>query len=61
MAVRPTSEDTKNQYSTANALLKGVAQDNLKVLSSAMQRMDHYWAGIAYVSDVLEQKALSMC
>ncbi|VDB86679.1 unnamed protein product [Peniophora sp. CBMAI 1063] len=59
MGVLP-QEDSKATYSTANAVLKSVAQDNLKVLSSAMQRMDHYWAGIAYVSDVLEQKAVNM-
>ncbi|KZV61643.1 hypothetical protein PENSPDRAFT_658747 [Peniophora sp. CONT] len=61
MIIRPTTDSGETAgHSSANTLLKRQAHDNLKVLNSAMQRMDHYWAGIAYVSGVLEQKALAM-
>ncbi|TRM66722.1 fungal-specific transcription factor domain-containing protein [Schizophyllum amplum] len=38
-------------------LLTSLARQNLSSMHRAIQRMEHYWAGISYVSSVLDQKA----
>ncbi|KAF8057613.1 fungal-specific transcription factor domain-containing protein [Lyophyllum atratum] len=42
---------------TFDDLLSTLARQNLSVLTKAIQRMEHYWAGISYVSNILEQRA----
>lgn len=42
---------------TVDDLLSTLARQNLSVLTKAIQRMEHYWAGISYVTNILEQRA----
>lgn len=46
-----------NTGNTVDMLLSTLAKQNLSVLFKATQAMEHYWAGIAYVSNILEQRA----
>ncbi|KAF5335620.1 hypothetical protein D9758_014788 [Tetrapyrgos nigripes] len=41
---------------TADLLLTSLARQNLSVFVRALQRMEHYWAGVSYVSNLLEVK-----
>ncbi|THU79795.1 hypothetical protein K435DRAFT_810413 [Dendrothele bispora CBS 962.96] len=41
---------------TADFLLTSLARQNLSVFVRALQRMEHYWAGVSYVSNLLEVK-----
>ncbi|OZJ04492.1 hypothetical protein BZG36_02667 [Bifiguratus adelaidae] len=50
---RTTSEGTPT---ATNAFLKSVARQNLSALMKALQRMEQYWSGVSYVSEVLEQR-----
>lgn len=43
----------------ADSLLQSFARQSLTTLTSALQKMDHYWAGIAYVMEVMEMKTRS--
>ena len=38
-------------------LLTSLARQNLSSMYRALQRMEHYWAGISFVLSVLNQKA----
>ncbi|KAJ6590571.1 fungal-specific transcription factor domain-containing protein [Mycena vulgaris] len=40
-----------------DALLTSMARQNLSVLMKALARMEHLWAGVAYVTTILEQRA----
>lgn len=44
---------------TADSLLQSFARQSLTTLTSALQKMDHYWAGIAYVTGIMEMKTRS--
>ena len=50
----------QNQPAMAEAFLTSLARQNLSVLTKAIKRMEQYWAGIAYVSSVLKQRAAGM-
>ncbi|KAF5360257.1 hypothetical protein D9758_009171 [Tetrapyrgos nigripes] len=41
---------------TADLLLTSLARQNLSVFVRALQRMEHYWTGVSYVSNLLEVK-----
>ncbi|KAK7446298.1 hypothetical protein VKT23_014504 [Stygiomarasmius scandens] len=41
---------------TADLLLTSLARQNLSVFVRALQRMEHYWAGVSYVTNLLEGK-----
>ncbi|ESK95418.1 pathway-specific nitrogen regulator [Moniliophthora roreri MCA 2997] len=42
---------------TEELLLTSMAKQNLSVLIKALGQMEHYWAGVSYVSSILEQRA----
>ena len=44
-----------NEVHSAEQFMTSIARQNLSILTKALQRMEHYWAGIAYVSDILEK------
>ena len=50
-------DQNQNQPAMAEAFLTSLARQNLSVLTKAIKRMEQYWAGIAYVSSVLKQRA----
>ncbi|KAI0317722.1 fungal-specific transcription factor domain-containing protein [Amylostereum chailletii] len=56
----PPNKVQNEELTTADALLKSFAMQNLATLTGAMQRMDHYWESIAYVSNMLEQRAAAL-
>ncbi|KAG7442224.1 uncharacterized protein BT62DRAFT_974006 [Guyanagaster necrorhizus] len=45
---------------TAELLLTSLARQNLSALIKAIQHMEHYWAGISYVSGILDSKAVGL-
>ena len=51
----------QDQPGMADAFLTSLARQNLLVLTKAIKRMEQYWAGIAYVSTVLKQRAAGKC
>lgn len=53
-------EQNHSQPAMAEAFLTSMARQNLSVLTRAIKRMEQYWAGIAYVSSVLKQRAAGM-
>ncbi|KAK1222253.1 hypothetical protein PQX77_014886 [Marasmius sp. AFHP31] len=42
---------------TAELLLTSMAKQNLTVLVKALAQMEHYWAGVSYVNNILEERA----
>lgn len=40
----------------ANTFLMSINRQNLSALLKALHRMEQYWAGVSYVSEVLEQR-----
>ncbi|KAK7036707.1 hypothetical protein VNI00_011372 [Paramarasmius palmivorus] len=46
-----------NSGRTAELLLTSMAKQNFSVLIKALGQMEHYWAGVSYVSGILEQRA----
>ncbi|KAF9267220.1 hypothetical protein L218DRAFT_1074512 [Marasmius fiardii PR-910] len=42
---------------TAELLLTTMWKQNLRVLMKALRQMEHYWAGVSYVSATLEERA----
>ncbi|KAH8827215.1 fungal-specific transcription factor domain-containing protein [Flagelloscypha sp. PMI_526] len=49
---------TKDQH--ASAFLTSLTIQNLDVLRGALRRMEHYWAGVGYVSGVLRERAAAV-
>ncbi|KAK0447392.1 fungal-specific transcription factor domain-containing protein [Desarmillaria tabescens] len=45
---------------TAELLLTSLARQNLSALIKAIQHMEHYWAGISYVSGILDSKTVGL-
>src|SRR6188768_3417029 len=45
---------------TVDVLLTSLARQNIGVLMKALQRMECFWAGVSYVSGILEQKAAEL-
>ncbi len=45
---------------TAELLLTSLARQNLSALIKAIQHMEHYWAGISYVSGILDTKTVGL-
>ncbi|KAL0572139.1 hypothetical protein V5O48_009817 [Marasmius crinis-equi] len=54
-----TPENLKRRESgrTAELLLTSMAKQNLTVLMKALGQMEHHWAGVSYVSGILEERA----
>ncbi|KIY64083.1 hypothetical protein CYLTODRAFT_425553 [Cylindrobasidium torrendii FP15055 ss-10] len=42
---------------THGDFIKGLVKQNLSALMKALKRMEHYWTGLGYIIDVLEQRA----
>ncbi|KAG5652111.1 hypothetical protein H0H81_006285 [Sphagnurus paluster] len=53
-------EGAGSKPQTVEDLLSTLARQNLSVLTKAIQRMEHYWAGISYVTDLLEKHAAGL-
>lgn len=45
---------------TVDRLLNSLARQNLSILTKALQRMEHYWAGVSYVLNTLEKRAAGL-
>lgn len=52
--------EDRSQPRTADLLLTSLAKQNLTALIKAIHHMEHYWAGIAYVSGLLDEKAAGL-
>ncbi|KDR72893.1 hypothetical protein GALMADRAFT_252220 [Galerina marginata CBS 339.88] len=50
----------REKAQTVDVLLTSLARQNVGVLTKALQRMEHYWAGVGYVLEILEQKAAGL-
>ncbi|KAL5513453.1 hypothetical protein ACEPAH_3852 [Sanghuangporus vaninii] len=55
-----TSPTETNEPPSAEQFMSSMARQNLTVLTKALQRMEQYWAGIAYVLSILEQRVAGL-
>jgi hypothetical protein len=46
---------------TVDRLLNSLAGQNFSIITKALQRMEHYWDGVSYVLNTLEQRAAGEC
>ncbi|OCB87698.1 hypothetical protein A7U60_g5224 [Sanghuangporus baumii] len=51
-----TSPTETNEPPSAEQFMSSMARQNLTILTKALQRMEQYWAGIAYVLSILLQR-----
>ncbi|THH19121.1 hypothetical protein EW146_g1969 [Bondarzewia mesenterica] len=54
------ADSDPNTSAIASSMLGALTRKALDTLTNALQRMDHYWAGINYVSTILEQRATEL-
>ena len=50
------SPSEANEPASAEQFMSSMARQNLAVLTKALQRMEQFWAGIAYVLSILDER-----